>query len=69
MPIFEYVCDECAKPFEKMILNRAEKVACPACGSERHTLQFSIVSAPAKNPNGGEFSGGCGCTPSSCGCG
>ncbi|MBI4464061.1 MAG: zinc ribbon domain-containing protein [Acidobacteria bacterium] len=70
MPIYEYVCEDCRKPFEKIVLNRAEPIACPSCGSERHQLQLSVVAQPRKAGNGESAaaagpsccaSGGCGC--------
>ena len=70
MPIFEYICEECKKPFEKLVRNHAEAIACPACGSDRYTLQFSVVAAPKKEGNGSSAAaagpsccagGGCGC--------
>ncbi len=70
MPIYEYVCEACKGPFEKLILSKAEPVACPSCGSHRHTLQFSVVSTPGKNgvSDAGSAAGSCACTPTTCGC-
>ena len=70
MPIYEYVCDECHKPFEKIVINKTEKIACRKCGSKRHTMQFSVVNTSVKSSNGGgcpDFGGeGC-CNPGACG--
>ena len=70
MPIYEYVCDECHKPFEKIVIKKTEKIACPKCGSKRHTMQFSVVNTSVKSSNGGgcpDFGGeGCG-NPGGCG--
>jgi len=66
MPIFEYICEECRRPFEKLALGREEAVCCPACGSERAALQFSVTASPAKS-NAGDGSS-CVCTPTTCGC-
>ena len=33
MPIYEYRCEDCEKPFEKLVRAFREEVACPACGS------------------------------------
>jgi putative FmdB family regulatory protein len=65
MPIFEYLCQDCRRPFEKLILKREEAIACPACGSNRYTLQFSVTAAPAKGDNAASS---CACTPTTCGC-
>jgi len=66
MPIYEYLCEECRKPFEKLVLSQSEKISCPSCGSRHHTLQLSVIAAPAKS--GSAAGSGCACTPSTCGC-
>ncbi len=68
MPIYEYVCEDCHSPFEKIVLNRAESIACPSCGSGRYTLQFSVIASPKKEMNGEPAAPSCACTPSTCGC-
>ena len=69
MPIYEYVCKQCHKPFEKLVRKQSEAIQCPGCGSNRSTLQFSVTAAPAKSGNGTTPSaGGCACTPATCGC-
>jgi len=74
MPIYEYVCDDCRKPFEKLVMSQSEKITCPKCGGRHHTMQYSVVASPAKSSNGAaasEMSGGeaCGgCSPTGCGC-
>ena len=72
MPIFEYVCEDCRKPFEKIVLNRAATIACPACGSSRYTLQYSVIASPKKESSdeyaGPSCAGPSGaCDPSTCG--
>jgi putative FmdB family regulatory protein len=74
MPIYEYICDDCKARYESIVRSPRQKVACPKCASERRTLQLSVFSA-GKSSNGtsparesSNSSGGCGCTPSSCGC-
>ena len=68
MPIFEYVCEECARRFEKVVLRKGETVCCPSCGSGRSSLQFSVIASPAKTDSGASADSGCACTPASCGC-
>ena len=68
MPIYEYVCQDCRTAFEKIVFNQPESIACPSCGSQRYTLQLSVIAAPAKRGNGDSTAPGCGCTPSTCGC-
>ena len=73
MPIYEYVCDDCRTRYEQIVMSKRQKIACPKCASPRHTLQLSLFSA-GKSGNGSASShdsaptGGCGCTPNSCGC-
>jgi putative FmdB family regulatory protein len=47
MPLYEYRCDKCNKPFE-MLRRMSEAdtgVDCPACHSKRVTRQFSSFAA------------------------
>ncbi len=71
MPIFEYVCDDCHTPYERIVMSPNQEIDCPKCASKRHTLQLSVFSA-GKSSNGASSSeassGGCCCTPNSCGC-
>jgi putative FmdB family regulatory protein len=73
MPIYEYVCNDCQAHYEQIVMSAKQKIECPKCASERHTLQLSVFSA-GKHSNGTassgatSASGGCGCTPHSCGC-
>jgi putative FmdB family regulatory protein len=62
MPIFEYVCANCGKIFEKLVLGkRPEQLACPHCGSQQVEQKFSTFSsssagkrsAPICAPTGG----------------
>ena len=66
MPIFEYVCEDFRRPFEKLVRKREEAVCCPACGSTRSALQLSVIAAPAKSNAAAGPS--CACTPTTCGC-
>jgi putative FmdB family regulatory protein len=69
MPIYEYRCEDCEKPFEKLVRAFREEVTCPACGSgevERllSTFAMSGLASSTSSSGGG---GGCGC--GRCGCG
>jgi len=47
MPIFEYLCADCGKRFEKLVLKRVtDAVDCPSCGSGRVAQQISLFQAP-----------------------
>lgn len=72
MPIFEYICEECRKPFEKLV-QKDEKVECPMCHSDHLAKQYSRFGMNGGASNKYESlpqykGGGCGCTPSTCGC-
>lgn len=69
MPIYEYVCQECGRDFEKYVRAWAEPVSCPACDGARvekqlSTFAFSGTEARARASSGG----GCGCGRGGCGC-
>ncbi len=84
MPIYEYICEDCRKPFEKLVMRASEKISCPDCGGKRNAMQYSVVAAPGRRGDGGYCEtggstggatggdtsvGGCGgCSPSGCGC-
>jgi putative FmdB family regulatory protein len=72
MPIFEYVCNDCNKEFE-LLISRDERVSCPSCSSDRLSKQYSrfglgATTSGQKYKSLPMYKGGCGCTPSSCGC-
>lgn len=33
MILFEFVCDDCKKEFEELVISYDDKVKCPYCGS------------------------------------
>ena len=71
MPLFEYVCEECEKPFEKLVRNgHTVTVHCPACDSDhvRKLLSTFVARGSSIAPSSG---GGCGkaSCPSGCSCG
>lgn len=56
MPIYEFVCKECSKNFEELVLSvsRIDEVLCPACGSGQVKKKMStFASKPAEG--GGSF--------------
>jgi len=71
MPIYEYICDECQRPFEKLVLNKQQEIACPSCASKKNTLKLSVFSAStngASPKSSTSFSGGGSCCGGGCGC-
>ena len=67
MPIYEFRCEDCDHPFEKLVRAFREQVSCPECGSgdvERLLSTFALSgTAPAASPGAGACCGrgGCGC--------
>lgn len=63
MPIYEYVCKACRKPFEQLIRNARDErqVACPHCGKQRAERRLSLPAAPRSLPAvTAPRAGGCG---------
>jgi putative FmdB family regulatory protein len=74
MPIYEYICDDCETPFERIVLNKNQEISCPKCAGKKNTIQLSVFSAPNGNGNGASatssaqmLSGGS-CCGGGCGC-
>ena len=68
MPIFEYACRKCKNRFETIVLAARESIACPKCHSTAVEKQLSVFSSPSSRQESSVSSGGCGCTPQTCGC-
>ena len=70
MPIYEYICDDCQTPFEKIVLNREQEVACPNCSGKKATIQLSVFrsSVPGSSKASGPAGGGGACCGGGCGC-
>lgn len=68
MPLYEYVCDACRTPFEKLVARWGDAVDCPGCGSARVEKQLSTfaVSRSGSAPGMGAMDGA-GCGASACG--
>jgi putative FmdB family regulatory protein len=49
MPIYEYLCDDCGTAFEKLVMRASQKadVACPSCGEQHVSQQYSSFAAHA----------------------
>jgi putative FmdB family regulatory protein len=54
MPIFEYMCEECEKTFERLTLQpqSGAQPPCPQCGSVQTTKVFSTFSTQASAAGG-----------------
>ncbi|MGM0424539.1 MAG: FmdB family zinc ribbon protein [Thermodesulfobacteriota bacterium] len=74
MPIYEYVCANCAKEFEELILGAQEDVACPECESRETRRMLSRCKSRIGGHAGAELGaeapasgGGCAsCSSGSC---
>lgn len=47
MPLFEFVCTECKKPFEELVRSTSatNEVKCPACGSQKISKKISTFAS------------------------
>lgn len=74
MPIYEYICEDCQTHFEKIVLNKAQEIACPKCAGKKNAIQLSVFSASNGSGNGASakpsagFTGGGRCCGGGCGC-
>ena len=73
MPIYEFVCEECGKEFEELMLGSDRSVNCPQCSSDRCVKKMSafafkcgtnFVGTGKKAASGGGCSG---CSSTNCG--
>lgn len=56
MPIYEYVCNKCQKPFEALVRG-GETPECPFCGSKQLSKQLSIPSTHSHGEGSGSTGG------------
>ena len=75
MPIYEYICEDCQKHFEKIVLRKAQEIACPNCAGKKNAIQLSVFSSAngagdgsSSKASGGSTGGGGGCCGGGCGC-
>ena len=69
MPIYEFICNACATPFEELIRNGTKPV-CPSCGTGdvRRLLSSFAVHSSSPGMGGQGASKNCSsCASSSCG--
>jgi putative FmdB family regulatory protein len=43
MPVYEYICVRCSKPFEELVLG-PEEIRCPACSSLHVEKRYSTFA-------------------------
>lgn len=66
MPIYEYLCSNCGRVFERLVLNRNVVVECPHCPGAAVEKQFSAFSFKGEHGAVGSAvanSEGGGCAP------
>jgi putative FmdB family regulatory protein len=70
MPIYEYVCANCHRPFERLVRRLGEDVTCPSCASasvDRQLSVFAALSSSAAPSFEGCGAEACGAGPGACG--
>lgn len=60
MPIFEFVCDDCEKPFEELVRSASavDTVACPSCGSGQVKKKISTFASKVAGGSSFNFNSG-----------
>lgn len=58
MPLFEFVCADCSRPFEELVRSASasaiDQVTCPICGSSQVSKKISTFASRVSG--GGSFS-------------
>jgi putative FmdB family regulatory protein len=56
MPLFEFVCADCSRPFEELVRSASavSEVTCPTCGSSQVNKKISTFAS--RLSGGGSFS-------------
>ncbi|OCC15579.1 hypothetical protein DBT_0930 [Dissulfuribacter thermophilus] len=66
MPIYEFVCNNCKKTFEKFVMSHRDirEISCPKCGSNEVQKLLSNFSCGCGSSSFGTLGAGCGNTSS-----
>ncbi len=72
MPIFEYICRDCGRPFERIVPKFDSETECVHCNSENIEKQLSVFAVAGASSSGeSAMDAGCGrcgaAQPGSCG--
>jgi len=61
MPIFEYICRDCGKPFERIVPRHDSETECLHCSSQNIEKQLSVfaVAGPSSD-SAAALDAGCG---------
>jgi putative FmdB family regulatory protein len=59
MPIYEFVCADCGRPFEQLVLssNKIADVTCPTCQSQNVTKKISTFASRLSEGSAYSFGG------------
>jgi putative FmdB family regulatory protein len=61
MPIFEYICKDCGRPFEKIVPRYDSQVECSHCNSAKVEKQLSVFAVAGSSSARSEaVEAGCG---------
>lgn len=65
MPLFEFVCTECERPFEELVRSSTavSEVICPACGSAQVKKKLSTFASKVAGGYASSFSSAAACSP------
>lgn len=57
MPLYEFDCEECQQPFEKLVRSSTamNEITCPICGSDQVTKKLSAFATHSNSA--GSYSG------------
>jgi putative FmdB family regulatory protein len=63
MPLFEFICKDCGKPFEKIVPRYDSEVDCKHCNSVNVEKQLSVfaVAGSSSSSSAGDFAADAGC--------
>jgi len=61
MPLFEYVCQDCKKEFEKIVPRHDSPANCPKCDSVRVEKQLSVFAVSGSGSQSESFDAAPGC--------
>ena len=61
MPIFEYICRDCGRAFERIVARHDSETECIHCNSENIEKQLSVFAVAGPSSPSVDFDSGPGC--------
>ena len=61
MPIFEYICRDCGRAFERIVARHDSETECIHCNSENIEKQLSVFAVAGPSGSSADFDAGPGC--------